>query len=120
MMRRRPIRRSAYSWVAKAKGPSLRYEIILSGAAIEFPDDRQVCQPNALGQRLYANRVREMVQRQNFRCSLCGKRLALSEATFEHARRRGWHGFKRDDRIIDAEGNWLNSAAHWLCNSERG
>jgi hypothetical protein len=120
MIRRRPLPRSAYYWQPKAKGSSLRWELILSGAATEFPDGRQVCEPNALGRRLYTKRVQEMVQRQNFRCSLCGKRLTLSEATFEHARRRGWHGFKRDDRIVDGEGNWMNSAAHWLCNSARG
>ena len=121
MIRRRPIPRSAYHWHPEPKPKkSLRYQMILSGAAVEFPDGRQVCQPNALGRRLYAKRTQEMVQRQNFRCSLCGGRLAPSEATFEHARRRGWHGFKRDDRIIDEKGEWLNSAAHWVCNSKRG
>lgn len=120
MIRRRPIPRSAYHWHPEPKPASLRYEIILNGAAIEFPDGRQVCQPNALGRRLYAKRIQEMVQRQNFRCVLCNRRLALSEATFEHMRRRGAGGARRDDRCVDAEGNWLNAATHFVCNSKRG
>jgi hypothetical protein len=43
-----------------------------------------------------------------------------AEATFEHQRRRGMGGAFRDDRIIDGEGNWMNSAAHWVCNKIRG
>lgn len=120
MNRRRPIPRSAYHWEPKPKAPSLRHEIILSGAAIRYPDGREICQPNALGDRLYTKRVREMVQRQNYRCSLCGGRLNAAEATFEHARRRGMHAFKRDDRIVDDQGEWMNSAAHWVCNVEKG
>lgn len=120
LMRRRPIPRSAYRWSPSPKAPSLRYEIILSGAAVCMPDGREICQPNALGRRLYAKRIQEMVQRQNFRCVLCNRRLAISEATFEHMRRRGMHAFKRDDRIVDEEGNWINGAAHWVCNGEKG
>lgn len=89
MNRRRPIPRSAYSWTPKPKPASLRYEIILDGAAVRYPDGREICQPNASGDRLYTKRVREMVQRQNCRCCLCGGRLGASDATFEHQRRRG-------------------------------
>jgi hypothetical protein len=115
MIRKRPISR-----VPSPKPASLRYEIILDGAAIEFPDGRQVCQPNPLGRRLYAKRVEVMVQRQNYRCSLCNRRLSAATATFEHHRRRGMGAARRDDRIQDEAGAWLNSAAHWICNVSRG
>jgi hypothetical protein len=120
MIRKRPIPRSAYHWKPEAKQSSLRYETILDGGAIRFPDGREVCQPNALGRRIYAKRVEEMVERQNFRCSLCNERLWLAGATFEHQRRRGMGAAFRDDRIIDQNGEWMNSAAHWVCNVKRG
>jgi len=99
---------------------SLRYESIQGGAAIRYPDGREVCQENAAGRRLYAKRVQEMVQRQNFRCSLCGRRLSPGNATFDHDPRRKMGSAFRDDRIVDAEGNWLSGAAHWICNSKKG
>ena len=30
------------------------------------------------------------------------------------------HAAFRDDRIVDAEGNWVNGVAHWICNVEKG
>jgi hypothetical protein len=60
-----------------------------------------------------------MLQRQNFRCCLCNRRLSLANATFEHQRRRGMGAAWRDDRLETAEGK-LNGAAHWICNSEKG
>lgn len=120
MIRRRPIPKGSYQWKREPKESSLRYKIILGGAAIEYPDGRQVCQPNAAGDRLYASRVREMVQRQQYRCCLCPGRLNAMDATFEHQRRRGMHAAFRDDRIVDAEGNWINGAAHWVCNGKKG
>lgn len=121
MIRRRPIPRTPYRWTPKVKPEhSQHYETILDGAAIRYRDGREVCQPNAAGRRLYASRVGEMVQRQEFLCSLCNERLSVAGATFEHERRRGAHGCRRDDRIVDDHGNWLNSAAHFVCNSKRG
>lgn len=120
MIRRCPLPRSAYQWQPTPKGPSLRYELILDGAAIRYPNGREVCQPNPLGDRLYTRRVREMVQRQNYRCSLCKGRLSVADATFEHQRRRGMGAARRDDRITLEDGSWVNSAAHWICNSEKG
>lgn len=121
MIRRRPIPRSAYSWSRGTKPVnSLRYSTILGGAAIEFPDGRQICQPNAAGWREYARRVEEMVRRQEFRCCLCNRRLTIKDATFEHQRRRGMGAAFRDDRIEDQAGNWVNGAAHWVCNIEKG
>jgi hypothetical protein len=117
--RRRPIPRSAYHWHPEAKPSSLRYELILGGAVRIYPGGREVCQDSPAGWREYTRRVGVMVQRQNFRCCLCGKRLGVSEATFEHQRRRGLGGAFRRDEISDAEGNWVNGAAHWVCNVKR-
>jgi hypothetical protein len=113
--RRRPILRTRqYPEVSQ------HYEVILDGAVRKYSDGREVCQDNASGWRLYKERVREMVQRQNFRCSLCGRRISVSTATFEHQRRRGAGGAWRDDRIVNSAGEEINSAAHWVCNSRRG
>jgi hypothetical protein len=121
MIRRRPIPRSAYRWQPRPKKVNvLRYELILGGAIRVYPGKREVCQDNASGRRIYADRVREMVQRQDYRCSLCGGTLCAALATFEHTRRRGMHAAFRDDRITDEAGNWMNSAAHWECNSRKG
>ena len=114
MIRRRPIPR-ARLYPEK----SLRYTVILDGAVRVYPDGREVCQENAAGHREYARRVQVMVQRQNFRCCLCKRRLSISNATFEHQRRRGMHAAFRDDRI-EKDGQPYNGAAHWVCNSEKG
>ena len=115
MIRQRPIR-------ARRSYPenSLRYTTSPDGAYRIYPDGREVCQPNAAGWREYKRRVELMVIRQNFRCSLCNRRLTLANATFEHHRRRGMSGSFRQDKISDDQGNWINSASHWLCNTERG
>lgn len=120
MIRRRPIPRSAYRWQPQPKPASLRYELILGGAAIRYPDGREVCQDSLAGWREYKRRIEEMVRRQNFRCCLCGKRLSFAGATFEHQRRRGMGSAFRQDAIIDGEGREINGAAHWICNVERG
>lgn len=99
---------------------SLRYTTILEGAVRVYPNGREVCQENAAGYREYARRVQVMVQRQGFRCCLCKRRLSAGNATFEHQRKRGMGAAFRDDRIVDSEGNWVNGAAHWICNGERG
>ena len=69
-----------------------------------------MCQDNAAGWREYKRRVEEMLQEQKFRCSLCGKQLALANATFDHQRRRGMGSSFRDDRRENG------GAAHFLCN----
>lgn len=119
MIRRRPISRSSYSWKRAAKGPSLRYELICGGAVRLYPDGREVCQDSPAGWKEYRKRVQLMLQRQQYRCCLCGKRLSLADATFEHQRRRGLHAAFRDDSIEKDGGSW-NGAAHWVCNSEKG
>jgi hypothetical protein len=121
VIRRRPIPRSDYHWKPTAKPPqSLRYETILNGAVRLYPDGREVCQDNPVGRTEYARRVQVMVQRQNYRCSLCPGRLTPAGATCEHERRRGIGAAFRDDRILDSKDEWMNSAAHWKCNVERG
>lgn len=117
--RRRPIPRSAYSWHPEPKGPSLRYELILNGAVRRYHDGREVCQDSPAGWREYKRRVGVMLQRQNFRCCLCKRRLALANATFEHQRRRGIGAAWRDDRITKDGKDW-NGAACWVCNSKKG
>ena len=119
MIRRRPIPRSAYSWHPEPKGPSLRYELILDGAVRVYPDGREVCNDSPAGWREYKRRVGVMLQRQNFRCCLCKRRLSLADATFEHQRRRGLHAAFRDDSI-EREGHPVNGAAHWVCNGKKG
>jgi hypothetical protein len=115
MIRRRPIPRSR-SYPAH----SLRYSTTLDGAVRVYPDGREVCQDSKPGWTEYNRRVKVMLQRQNHRCSLCTRPLALGNATFEHQRRRGMGVAWRDDRIEDSAGNWVNGAAHWSCNGEKG
>jgi hypothetical protein len=100
---------------------SLRYTLVHGGAAIRYPDGREICLlQTVLGRRLYTKRVEEMVQRQNFRCSLCGRRLSPGNATYDHDPRRKMGSAFRDDRIIDDKGKWLSGAAHWICNGVKG
>ena len=112
--RRRPILKSAYKLE-----PSLRYEFILDGAVIRYRDGREVCVNSATGWQEYKRRVRLMWQRQERRCCLCNRPLALANATFEHQRRRGMGSAWRDDRI-EKDGQPWNGAAHWICNGEKG
>jgi hypothetical protein len=114
MIRRRPIPKF------KLHPPvSQHYELILEGAVRRYRDGREVCQDSPAGWREYKRRVGVMVQRQNHRCCLCGRRLSLAQATFEHQRRRGMGAAWRDDRITKDGQDW-NGAAHWVCNGEKG
>lgn len=115
MIRRRPIPRSrTYPEFSQ------HYETILNGAVRRYRDGREVCQESPAGWREYKRRVELMVRRQDHRCCLCNRRLALSQATFEHQRRRGMHAAFRNDSILDKDGNWINGAAHWVCNGLKG
>jgi hypothetical protein len=119
MIRRRPIPRTFYSWQPRPKPESLRYELILGGAVRLYPDGREVCQDSKAGWAEYKRRVEALLRRQNWRCNLCGRRLGLQDATFEHQRRRGIGAAWRDDRITRDGEEW-NSAACWVCNVEKG
>jgi hypothetical protein len=98
---------------------SQHYDLISDGAVRVYRDGREVCVNSAAGWKEYKRRVRVMVQRQNHRCCLCGRPLALGNATFEHQRRRGMGAAWRDDRVTKDGEDW-NGAAHWCCNSEKG
>lgn len=115
MIRRRPIPRFRFH-----PEFSQHYETILDGADRRYRDGREVCQNSKAGWIEYNRRVKLMLQRQERRCCLCHRPLALANATFEHQRRRGMGAAWRDDRILDSAGNWVNGAAHWVCNSEKG
>jgi hypothetical protein len=119
--RRRPIPRSPYRWQPEAKGPSLRYDLILDGAVRKYKDGREVCQDSYAGRREYLRRLDLMLSRQHYICCLCPERIRSQyDATFEHQRRRGMHAAFRDDRIYNERGEWMNGASHWICNSEKG
>jgi hypothetical protein len=111
MIRRRPIPRSR-----PKPEHSLRYRTSPDGAVRVYPDGREVCQENATGRREYLRRVETMVQRQNFRCPACKRKLSLFQATFDHFPvKRGMGAAFRDDRIRDENGEWMNRAVHWMC-----
>ena len=114
MIRRRPMPR-------KRDYPqeSLRYQTSLDGSYRIYPDGREVCVDSVPGWKEYRRRVKVMLLRQDGRCALCGRPLALGNATFEHQRRRGMGAAWRDDRITKDGADW-NGAAHWVCNSEKG
>ena len=100
---------------------SLRYETIMDGAVRVYPDGREVCDTKTrAGNEEYRRRVKLMWERQQRHCSLCGRPMALGNATFEHQRRRGMGAAWRQDAIEDKDGNPINSAAHWVCNGVRG
>ena len=58
--RRRPIPKRLYPWLAAAKGPSLRYELICNGAVRKYPDGREVCEDSLAGRREYLRRLEAM------------------------------------------------------------
>ena len=115
IVRRRPVLRSkVYPEVSQ------HYELILDGAVRQYRDGREVCVDSAAGWHEYKRRVEIMVQRQNYRCIDCHRRLAASAATFQHQKRRGMGAAFRDDRIVDENGNPKNGASHRICNSDKG
>lgn len=123
---RRPIQRQPYRWTPEPKGPSLRFDLILEGAVRAYKDAvgkvlREVCQDSPAGHKEYTRRLDIMLTRQHWQCCLCTDRIRTrSDATFEHQRRRGMGAAFRDDRIYNERGEWMNGAAHWVCNGEKG
>ena len=110
MFRRRPIPRTKLY-------PSVSQHFVLSdcGAYRIYREGREVCVDSPAGWREYGRRIDFMLQQQSWKCCLCHKRIrSRHDATFEHQRRRGMAGWKRDDRV---EGNGV---AHWICNTEKG
>ena len=118
--RRRPIPRRAYAWLARNRGPSLRYRLSEDGSYRIYPDGREVCVDSYAGRREYLKRLELMLKRQEWKCCLCGKGIrSRDDATFEHQRRKGMGSAWRDDRVVK-HGQEYNGAAHWICNHERG
>lgn len=114
MIRRRPIPK-----FRTHPEVSQHFDLILDGAVRRYRDGREVCVNSKAGWIEYKRRVKVMVQRQNFRCCLCNRPLALTNATFEQQRRRGMGSAWRDDRITKDGEDW-NGAAHWICNGKKG
>jgi len=85
----------------------------------EGPGGRQVCTKGARGLREYRSRTEQMWLRQKGICSICFKPMRIEEATYEHSLGRGMGGGHRDDRIV-IDGKPFNTAAHGLCNAEKG
>jgi len=84
-----------------------------------YPCGREVCSPTKLGAREYRSRTEQMWARQKGICSICLKPMRIEEATYEHSKGRGMGGGHRDDRI-SIDGKPHNTAAHGLCNAEKG
>lgn len=68
------------------------------------------------GLREYRSRTWEMSDRQKELCAICG--YWMLRPTFDHEAGRG--AGKRDDRIVDDGGNWINAAVHEHCNCLKG
>jgi 5-methylcytosine-specific restriction endonuclease McrA len=68
---------------------------------------------------VYRLRIEEMWRRQEYRCYICRRPLALTAATFDHQLGRGMNGAHRDDRI-EIDGRPINAALCWACNAKKG
>jgi hypothetical protein len=80
--------------------------------------DREVCLANAAGRAEYKLRKMRMWQRQSGLCSLCHRPVSLVQCEFEHA--EGRTAGRRDDRIVDENGQPINSVVHPACNRKKG
>jgi hypothetical protein len=98
--------------------PSLRYDLILDGAVRRYHDGREVCCDTAKGEIEYKRRLSIMILRQHNVCAYAPH--LLKDATFDHADGRGMGAAHRDDRIVDEEGDPMNSAVCWACNMRKG
>lgn len=102
--------------------PSWRWTLICGGAVKKYSGDgREVCNDRTkAGTNEYKRRRHEMWRRQKGLCCLCGEYIIEGQETFEHTDGRGSGGSRRDDRIVDDDGSWMNGAAHQKCNSTKG
>ena len=96
---------------------SLRYEVI-NGAFRRYPDGREVCLDTPKGEAEYQRRIHAMAQRQNYRCGRDDHRIVVP--TFDHSDLRGMGGSRRNDAIVDLNGQPINRASCWLCNGKAG
>lgn len=96
---------------------SLRYDVI-DEAFRRYPDGREVCLENAKGQAEYHRRTMEMHDRQSGICARGAHRIMAP--TFDHSDCRGMGSSRRDDRIVDEAGLWMNGCSCWFCNGKAG
>jgi len=88
-----------------------------------FDDGRQKCLQTPKGKAEYAHRREAMAMRQMWICACgCGRPMMrtmgfASSITFQHDKLRGKD---IDERIVDADGGWLNCAMRWDCNGAMG
>lgn len=86
--------------------------------AVKVIDGREVCRRETKeGARIYRERTDAMARRQGGKCAIC--RL-WRDLWFDHEAGRGSGGGHRTDAILDAEGNWINAALCFECNSLKG
>jgi|HubBroStandDraft_1064217.scaffolds.fasta_scaffold977279_1 hypothetical protein len=87
---------------------------MLTARILSIVRAREVCQDSPASWREYKRGVEEMVREQKSAAFYAGKAGALADATFDHQGRRCLGGAFREDR-------WgKGSAAHWICNVEKG
>lgn len=98
---------------------SLKWELILDGAVRRYLDGREVCCDTVKGKREYERRTLEMALRQHGICSR-GPHL-LKNPTFDHSTKcRGMGSAFRNDAIVDANGDPINSCSCCNCNGQAG
>jgi hypothetical protein len=84
-----------------------------------FDDGREVLnRKTVVGRLTYKARTVRMEERQCGICPECAQ--VLVRPTFDHENGRGMNGAKRDDRIELPNGEWINAAVCWDCNTKKG
>ena len=142
MKRSGPIKRTSWLRPKRDKKPNIERiplpfarpcEVKKEQPAVKvMKDGREICnQLTKAGRDEYERRKFAMRDRQGKRCCLegiipdCPGFLAKADTTFEHEDGRGFDGAHRDDRIEilnpkTGKMEWINGAAHSVCNSKKG
>jgi hypothetical protein len=76
----------------------------------KLEDGREICLQNAAGHAERKHRKMRCWQRQGGICGLCPHPVSLFECAFE---------IMGDDRIIDSDGNLVNSVCHRRCRDAK-
>ena len=121
IQRKTPLKRSRMNPVSQKKKARFLHDSPVHISA----DGREQCNLyTAAGKAEYQRRKWAMRKRQNNQCCLFGHNPACpgymtkAETSFEHE--NGRTSGHRDDRISLPDGQWLNGAAHLLCNQWKG
>jgi hypothetical protein len=77
---------------------------------------KEICTKSEAGKREYKARTEELERRQDFKCAICQRVFLVM--TFDHEAGRG--AGKRDDRVLDEKGKWMNAALCMSCNGFKG